>query len=185
VTDPESRRAARIATLIAIPAALLAGVLALWLAGGFGGPGNPPKPKPRPTPTAPVSMAARDLSTHAAEVCRALLSDLPDSVRDLPRRPVTAGAEQNAAYGEPPVRLTCGVPEPKFAATATVYPLSGVCWLPRKADDGTVWTTVDREVPVAVTVPGPRAESGQWAAAFSRYVKKTPVAKDVPSGCRG
>jgi len=183
VTGSDSRRAARVATLVAIPAALLAGVLTLWLAGGFGGSDH--KPRPAATPTTPVSMAARGLSSHAADTCRALVSDLPDSVRDLPRRPVVGGPEQNAAYGEPPVRLSCGVAAPKVAATATVYPLSGVCWLPRKADGGTVWTTVDREVPVAVTVPGPRAETGQWAAAFSPYVRKTPPAQRVPSGCRG
>jgi GNAT superfamily N-acetyltransferase len=36
------------------------------------------------------------------------VSQLPATVRDLTQRPVTAGAEQNAAYGDPALTVACG-----------------------------------------------------------------------------
>lgn len=185
MSDPASRRAAWTATLVAVPVALLAGLLTFWL---LGGPpesdGQRPGSSPSPAPTTAVSAEARDLSPRTATVCRGLLARLPGTIRSLPQREVTAGAEQNAAYGEPPVQLRCGVARKTLpdTSTATVYPLSGACWLPNRT--GTVWTTVDREVPVAILVPKSRPEPGQWVAAFSRYVAKTPPYADAPSGCR-
>lgn len=180
--DPDARRAARIATLVAVPAALLTGVLLFTL---LRGPGQPtPDDTGAPAPTGPVAMQTRDLTPRAATVCRALLAKLPGKVRGLPQRVVTAGAEQNAAYGEPPIKLRCGVAPVSLPATSTktVYPLSGACWLPKRG--GAEWITLDREVPVAITVPGELSEPGQWVAAFSPYVADTPARERAPSGCR-
>ncbi|MGH3738099.1 MAG: DUF3515 family protein [Micromonosporaceae bacterium] len=180
MTDPELRRAAWIATLIAVPVAVLAG-LALW-------PRDPGPPKPdasrAPQPTTSASVDARELSSRAALICRGLVAKLPERVGELPRRAVSAGAEQNAAYGH--LLLRCGVdpvtlPE---TSTETVYPLSKVCWRAVTDRDSTVWTTLDREIPVSVTVSGPPEETGQLIAALSRYVAETPTGGDPPSGCR-
>ena len=38
-----------------------------------------------------------------------MTSQLPATVRNLPARKVSAGPEQNAAYGEPPLTVACGV----------------------------------------------------------------------------
>ncbi|MFC7763591.1 DUF3515 family protein [Catellatospora bangladeshensis] len=59
-------------------------------------------------PTAPVAVPAPSLNARQTTVCRALLSQLPDRLQDLPRRDVTAGHEQNAAYGDPAVTVACG-----------------------------------------------------------------------------
>lgn len=182
MTDPDTRRAAWIATLVAVPIALLAG-LALWPRD----PG-PPEPTPSPSqaaPTSSASMDARELTTRAATVCRGLIAMLPaTTLGELPRRPVTAGPEQNAAYGH--VLLRCGVDAVTLpdTSTETVYPLSKVCWVPKRVRGGTVWTTLDREVPVSVTIEGSPDETGQWVTALSRYVVKTPPGGDPPSGCR-
>jgi hypothetical protein len=137
-----------------------------------------------PVPTTPVHIAAIQLSERQSLVCRALLSKLPEQLRGLPRRQVTGGHEQNAAYGDPAVTLACGVPAPTFAPTDFVYPLSGVCWHPNEA--GSVWTTVDREVTIALTLPAALSGegSGQWAAALSSPVTAAvPSAEIKPSGC--
>ncbi|GIG02764.1 DUF3515 family protein [Catellatospora citrea] len=171
-----------IATVVALPIALLAGF------GFFQAMRPPAEPAPEPSvaagpqvmPTTPVTMDAPALTERQATVCRALLSQLPDQVRELPRRAVTAGHEQNAAYGEPALTLACGGPSPSYPPTDDVYTLDGVCW--HKGDGA--WTTVDREVPVRVTVPAAYDPAGQWVINFSKTLIATvPHAERIPPGC--
>lgn len=186
--DQITRGAARWATLIAVPAALLAG---LGIFAGMGGLDRDEAPEPttttpRPQATSPVPMAATALSPRAESVCRALLARLPDALRDRARRPVTAGPEQNAAYGDPAITVSCGSPAPAFPPTDLVYPLDRVCWHAAETPEATVWTTVDRELPVHVRVPRAYEQPGQWVIAFSAPVTATiplaPAGK-IPSGC--
>jgi hypothetical protein len=174
VQDPVRRSATRTATIVAVPVALLVGLTLLWSFGAFSRPD-----------TGPVEMAARELSPDAAQVCRSVIADLPDTVAGAGRRPVTAGSEQNAAYGDPAVTLACGTSLPTVEDTATVYPLSGVCWYAEPGPDGAVWTTVDRQVPVTVTVPGPADGSAQTVIAFSPAVGAADPARasGTPTGC--
>lgn len=184
MADEVSRSAAKTATLVALPVTLLVGVLAFWLLGGFGGGGTPKaSPSPRPQPSSTVTVPPRTLAEPATTVCRGFVAQLPGTLRGKTRRPVSSGPEQNAAYGQPPVTVACGVPAPTVSATATVYVLSGVCYLPAKKGGATVWTTVDRQVPIAVTVPG-GSGSGQWAAEFSDTIANSVKSLDkAPSGC--
>jgi len=171
--DPDRRRAARIATLVAIPAALLAGFISLWATGVFSRPD-----------TGPVAMPERELSAEATGICQAVIANLPETVLDAQRRPVTAGAEQNAAYGDPPLTLACGTEQPTVELTATVFGLSGVCWYAEEAAGETVWTTVDRVVPVTVTVPGPAEGASQSVIAFSDAIRRhDPRSETAPTGC--
>lgn len=171
-----------IATLIAVPVALAAGF------GFFQGMRPPSEPAvtpsaaaaPRVMPTTPVAMPAPALDERRTTVCRALVSQLPEQVRDLPRRDVTAGHEQNAAYGDPALTVACGGAAPSLAPTEKVWTLDGVCW----HQGGQTWTAVDREVPVRVTVPAELEQPGQWVIAFSKTLIATvPSAKEIPSGC--
>lgn len=183
MADEVSRSAAKTATLVAVPIALVVGVLAFWLLGGFGGGGGTPKASPTPQPSSTVHLAPRTLAEPATTVCRGFIAQLPGTVRGKTRRPVSTGPEQNAAYGQPPVTVACGVPAPTVSRTATVYVLSGVCYLPTKRAGATVWTTVDRQVPIAVTVPG-TGGSGQWAAEFSDTIANSVKSVDkAPAGC--
>jgi hypothetical protein len=120
--------------------------------------------------TTPVSVPARSLDAATAEACRALLAKLPESVRDRGERPVTDGVEQNVAYGDPPIVLSCGVPKPTVPQVADLIGLSGVCWWPEEKSDGDVYTTVDRQVPVRVTVPKTYSPSAQWVVDFSAAI---------------
>jgi hypothetical protein len=157
----------RLATLVALPVALVVGVVAFWLLGGFPSAHRPAGPQA----SGPVTVANPSLDPHAAEVCRALVAKLPDSLSDRARRPVSTGTEQSAAYGDPAIVLTCGGAQPKVADDAQLLGLSGVCWV----QDQRTWTTVYREVPVRVTVPAAYAQPGQWVVDFS-----APIVDTVP-----
>ena len=187
MADRSARRPAWVvATLAALPVALVAGLLAFWWLGGFrGSPAPAPTASSGPGATGPVQMDTPSLADPTATACRALIAKLPDTDGDLPRRPVTAGAEQNAAYGEPPVTLACGVPAlPAPAPTATVLQLSGVCWYADHRADATVWTTLDRTVPVRVRVPLAYDPPSERVIVFSGPIAATlePDARR-PSGC--
>lgn len=183
-----TRQAKLWATLVAVPVAVLVAIFAfnrISPDGPVGAPA-PARTGPRVQSTAPVSMAAAPLSARAATVCRALLSQLPARVGYLAQRPVTAGPEQNAAYGDPAITVACGVPAPSFPPTELVYPLDRVCWHAAERPDVTVWTTADREVPVQVTVPREYDPAGQQVIAFSGpVISAVPSAKSIPSGCGG
>jgi hypothetical protein len=174
MADPANRRAALYATLVAVPVAILIGVIAFAY---FASRTSTSEARPSAAvPTSPVAMPAPKLSPAHAQACLAFIAQLPNQLRSLPERHVTAGPEQNAAFGEPPVTVQCGAAAVRPAPTATIYPISGVCWFPTTGANATVWTTLDREVPVAVTVPNTYSGSGQWAAEFS-----APLVSAMPS----
>jgi hypothetical protein len=197
--DRATRGAALWATLIAVPVAVLVGVVFFLSAR----PETPAEPAAAPTtpvavPSAPVRMAAPKLSAHDAQVCLAVTSRLPAAVRNLPARKVTAGPEQNAAYGEPPLTVACGVAMPKMCETigggrgcvpldADLLIMNRVCWYGAQTATGSVFTTMDREVAVRVTVPAGLTNPAQWANEFSDVVVETVKSRTtgVPSGCSG
>jgi hypothetical protein len=171
--------------VIALPVALVAGLIAYRVLSASPAGTAEASPSPAPQSTAPVTMPAPPLPERPATLCRALVFQLPGALRDRPRRPVTAGPEQNAAYGDPPITVACGTaPRPSVDPTATVYKLSTVCWYPVPGPAATVWTTVDREVPVTVTVPNSYPGQAQWVIEFSPPVDGAiPSISTVPSGC--
>ncbi|WP_033343900.1 DUF3515 family protein [Catenuloplanes japonicus] len=184
--DRTTRTAALWATVIAVPAALAVAFVALSSLPGAVPAAAPSSSGPQPASTVPVEMAAPALAGDVLTACRALTSQLPLTVRDLRQRPVSAGPEQNAAYGDPAITVSCGGEQPSFLATDIVYPLNQVCWHATETPDGTTWTTVDRQVPVSVTVPKSYDSPGQWTTEFSATVLSTLFAKDtVPTGCTG
>jgi hypothetical protein len=135
---------ARLATVTAIPVALVVGVLAFWLLGGF----------PKAEATGTVRTAAVSMDDATAAVCRALVARLPESLGGLHRRPVSDGPEQNAAFGDPAIVLSCGaVGKRAIPQDALLLGLSNVCWYAEKRKGESVWTTVDRQVPLRVVVP--------------------------------
>jgi hypothetical protein len=154
MADADTRRAARIAALVAVPVAVVAGVIAFQIMS----PDEPDEPgstavSAKPVPSTPVQMTAPQLADRPAAVCRALLSKLPDRFGDLPRRPVTAGPEQNAAYGEPAVTVACGATGPTPPAGAQYFEIQGICWYQDDAAGTRRWTLQGREVPMLVTAP--------------------------------
>jgi hypothetical protein len=196
--DSTTRSAALWATAIALPIAVLVGVLIFAQVIRKAEPSAAPRPAvttPAAVPAAPVPVAAPRLSARAAEVCLAVTSQLPAKLRDLPARKVTAGPEQNAAYGEPPITVSCGVTQPKMCATlgatgcvpldTELLLMNRVCWYAEQGPASNVFTTMDREQPVQVTVPASYQQAAQWANEFSDLVVETDKSKTtgVPHGC--
>ncbi|MEU1585287.1 DUF3515 family protein [Micromonospora sp. NPDC005710] len=185
--DRTMRGAALLATVIALPITLLVAALAFSKL-------SPGTPAAAPTPSAttarvqsttPVEMAAPALAARPATVCRALLSQLPASIRDLAQRPVTAGPEQNAAYGDPALTVACGGTEPTFASTDEVWTVNQVCWHLAEQTDAAVLSTVDRETLITVRVPRSYEQPLQWLPAISStIVASVPSGGAIPSGCR-
>jgi hypothetical protein len=193
------RTAAVWATIVAVPVTLLAGLLIFTkvIPDTAGAAPSPSVTQPAVVPATPVQMAAPKLAARPAEVCLAVTSQLPTQVRDLAARKVSAGAEQNAAWGEPPLTVACGVAQPTMCASldragAGCVPLdtelmtmNKVCWYAHEQADATTFTTMDREVPVQVTVPRQYAQAAQWANEFSDAVVKADrsLTTGVPGGC--
>ena len=193
--DRTKREAALWATVVAVPVTILVGVIAFFTIQ----PEKSDKELQKAIPTTPVVMEAPKLDERATLACRAITSQLPDKIRDLAARPVSAGPEQNAAYGEPPITVSCGVPQPETCkvpgdTTPGCVPMdtellvmNNVCWYAKAADGTDTFTTMDREVPVRVSVPSSFDKSAQWANEFSDTVVATIKSKDpatTPYGCK-
>jgi hypothetical protein len=187
MADPTHRSAARLATLVALPAAVLVAFLSAWALGGFERARDVPVgPSATAAPaTGPVPVPDRTLGADTAAVCRAVVAGLPPSTPYGRRRPVSGDAAHSAAYGDPPVVLRCGTAMPSVPPTAVLARLDGVCWYAVAAGASTELTTMDRVVPVTVTVPGPVDGSAQSAIPFAAAIARAdPPRKDPPSGCR-
>ncbi|WP_436526940.1 DUF3515 family protein [Actinoplanes sp. HUAS TT8] len=198
--DNTTRIAAVWATAVAVPIVLIVGLVAFSQISKSTAPEADPAPTasgPIAVPSTAVEVAAPKLSARAAQVCLAVTSQLPNQVRNLPARKVSTGPEQNAAYGEPPLTVSCGVAQPRMCATVddtsgTCVPLvadlllmNRVCWYYQEKTGGTTFTTMDREVPVQVVVPTAYDNRAQWANEFSDIVVETDksITEGVPSGC--
>lgn len=177
MADPTTRSAARIAALVAVPVALAAGLVTYRVLDPREEPATPvtATASPRPQSSTPVDLPASPLTGDAARLCRAFTAALPDHLADLARRPVVAGADQNAAYGDPPVTVVCGVVGASAPAGAQFFQLNGVCWYAEQRHDNAVWTLRGRGVPIAVTVPS--AYTGQYLVDLSK-----PIADTLPAG---
>jgi hypothetical protein len=197
--DPTTRIAAIWATAVAVPVVVIVGVLAFFLVRPAAETDPAPVASgPIAVPSTAVEVAAPKLTGRAAQVCLAVTSQLPTQLRNLPARKVSAGPEQNAAYGEPPITVSCGVAQPRMCKSvedktpgcvplvADVLLMNRVCWLSAEAAGRTTFTTMDREVPVEVVVPTTYDKRAQWANEFSDIVLETDksITEGVPSGCR-
>lgn len=186
VSDPSTRAVSRMAALIAVPVALAVGAVVFWQLDRATDPG-PQLPKVQAT--GPVRMDAPALSDDATIACRALLSQLPDEIGDRPRRPVTAGSEQNAAYGDPAITLSCGTGAGSSTVPAMddVSWLNGVCWYAAPDKTGTTWYTLDRVVPITVRIPAAYQRTAEWAIDFSAPIAgsvRSVTADQLIAGCQ-
>lgn len=150
------RSPALLATVTALPVALLAGLLTFWVLRDNGTDEGPVPGSA--TGTVTVSPPPADQATEVA--CRALLAKLPGRLLG-PARPVRATppqakpiAERAAAWGDPAITLRCGVARPAaLTPTAQLFGVNGVEWVAAEAKNSVVWTTASLGVFVEVTVP--------------------------------
>jgi hypothetical protein len=176
-SEKKSRLPAIVATAVAVPVAVVAGVLVFNAIA--------PEAEPVHEDLSPVSVEVPALSEEDAVVCLALTATAPVAAGGLPARPVEGGAgaaESVMAYGDPAVVATCGVDQVAVEDTALVYQLNGVCWYSDEA--GLVWTTLDRQVPVGVSVPEANEQPVDVLNDLSTVIgDKVPASAEAPTGC--
>jgi hypothetical protein len=103
----------------------------------------------------PVQVDTPDVTPAADLACPVLMGQLPLELAGETSRLVDSDTPYAYAWGDPAIVLVCGVDPPAgyVVGTSTIV-ISGVEWFVDDADpDVVVWTTVDRNVPVQVSVP--------------------------------
>ena len=182
-----NRRAALLSAAIALPIAVVVFFIAYnVLSSGSASPAPRTSAAPSPGSTAPVAVPMASLSPAHAQMCLAFIAQLGDNGQwhGLDQRHVTAGPEQNAAFGDPPITVQCGATPAKVtAATDDVWTLTGVCWYQSNIPGATVWTTLDRQVPVAVTIPHHYDPPGPWVNFFSAPLINSILSMKTPYNC--
>ncbi len=113
-----------------------------------GGPGQ----QREDLPVLPVEVPPPTAEADAA--CPALIQALPLDLLGEPARLVDSDSPYVAAWGDPPVVLVCGVPQPEALVPGEgLITIDGVTWFVEQSEEATTWTAVDRAVPVEVTLP--------------------------------
>ena len=124
-----------------------------------------PAPAADAPQTGPVGLVPVDAPDANSDSCRKLLVALPATLSNgtaagLARRPLASPAPAGAmAWGgtttTDPVVLRCGIARPDaLAPTSELLGVDGVNWLQVTGQDAATWYAVDRQVYVAITIPG-------------------------------
>jgi len=100
----------------------------------------------------PVALPAPSPAPSARRTCDALVAALPATVLDQDRRDTTAAL--TAAWGDPPITVSCGVAAPPgMTATAQCFEVDGVGWYAEEGTGGFLFSTIGRSVVIEVGVP--------------------------------
>lgn len=165
-----------------VPLVVIVGLL-------LGGAGSSDKPSQSPSQGAvlPPATVSAPPSTDSATVsaCAQVISALPLTLdgQDVRRTVSTPASGAIQAWGDPAIVLRCGVSRP-----AALHPGSSVQFQSGGSSRGpyydvtsahgaNVWTTVDRAVYIAVTVPS-KYQGGDVMPTVSRA-----IAKVLPAVC--
>jgi hypothetical protein len=117
-------------------------------------PGSLPGPFLTGCGAGAVRLAVPSPAPEVAAACTALVDALPDRVLDADRRRTEPVSPLTAAYGDPPIELTCGVAPPADMVGAECFEVDGVGWFAREVTNGVIFTTIGRKVYLEVAVPG-------------------------------
>ena len=90
-----------------------------------------------------------------ADACAPLVKALPSKVLDAERRKTDPASPLTAAYGDPPIEVTCGVAAPAGMAEAQsqCFEVNGVGWFAKEVTNGVIFTTIGRKVYLEIAVP--------------------------------
>lgn len=100
-------------------------------------------------------MAVPSPGPEVATSCEALVKALPDRVLDGERRTTEPASPLTAAYGDPPIEITCGVAPPADMAQSQsqCFEVNGVGWFAKEVGNGVIFTTIGRKVYLEIAVP--------------------------------
>jgi hypothetical protein len=185
---PETRRAALIATAVAVPVVIVAGLL-LGGAGSQSG-GSSPSASGSVLPAVSVSAPA-DSSGATVSTCANVISALPLRLAGLDLRRTISNPPSSSivAWGDPAVVLRCGVARPSNlgpSLSAELFEVDSVLLLPAKTSATTTFTVIDRSVYLDVTVPSSYGQPplGPIMDAVRKVLPK-PVCVQTPTAPRG
>ncbi len=110
--------------------------------------------------------------------CEALSRALPATIGDgLRTRTVRPASPLLHAWGTPAAVLRCGVGyPPDFKADSMSGEIDGINWYATQASDAVIYTTVDREPRVSLSVPR------HYSQAFDLLVSLTKALKATTAG---
>ncbi len=90
------------------------------------------------------------------------------------RREVTPNSPLTAAYGDPPVGVRCGVPQPAgLGPEALLITVDDVDWFAEELSSGWRMTTVGRVAAVEITVDAVHGPAPSVAADLTPAITKT------------
>ncbi|MFD4292666.1 DUF3515 domain-containing protein [Rhodococcus sp. NPDC058505] len=174
-TDPsDTRRSpALIAAAVALPVALVGGIVVAAIVAN------------RNPALDPVALGPVPAPASGSAECTALIDTLPDRLGDFSRAELVDPAPEGAAAWQSAdaqeIVLRCGLDRPsEFDAASALQLVDGVQWLEIPGDEGldaSTWFAVDRGVYVAVTIPhglGPTPLQ-DTSAALSGALEATPI----------
>jgi hypothetical protein len=167
---------------VTVPVVIIAalGIAAVTGAGDSGTSGNATSgPLPALTPAAPAQATAQ------AAACNKVLERLPVQLGALEPRVVHSHPDSPyvVAWGDPAVVLSCGVDRPKdlkpgsSAEFVTAGPDSGPFYDVTRDAAGNVFTSVDRQPYVSVSVPS------KYQGADVMPALSEAIAKALPAVC--
>lgn len=122
-------------------------------------------------------------SSSAQSDCAALNKALPQTVDNEGRRGTSPDSPLTAAWGDPPITLRCGVPEPEvlrpgsktYNPSADEAYVDGVAWLIEKVTDGYRFTAAQRAVYIELDVPSAyNPETNALVDLASAVIKAVP-----------
>jgi hypothetical protein len=109
-------------------------------------------PTAQEPPAAPLFVPVASADAASVDACRRLTQALPEEVDPgVGRREVASDPARTAAWGDPPVTLECGVPDPERPEEPVI--VNGVPWSVRDIGPGFRWTSREQRVNVAVEIP--------------------------------
>lgn len=123
----------------------------------------------------PVEVPAPTPAPDVAADCARFTAALPTELSTVgERREVTPESALTAAYGDPPVGVRCGVPQPTaLTPDSPLVEVDGVKWLPQELTGGWRLTSVGRTANVEVTVPDEQGPAPSVAADLAPTITAT------------
>ncbi len=117
----------------------------------------------------PVAVPAVDVRPDDRAACESLVEAVPDDLGGRERAAVTPSDALGAAWGDPPIVMTCGGEAPDISRTAECQEVDGVGWYvdPATIDDESVDATlvaVGHRPVVTLDVPADQRPEGAAAA---------------------
>jgi hypothetical protein len=99
-----------------------------------------------------VRVAVPSAAPEVVALCERLMAAMPSRVLDASSRATSPDSPLTAAWGDPPIEVTCGV-APVVPTGSDCFEVNGVGWSASPASNGVVFTTIGRKVNVEAAVP--------------------------------